>query len=571
MLRECHEKLLDNKRRALQESIAKKNDDTVNHPPEQNKSKVTSKNKLYTELRSSHHSDAMLRFKRRKIVFSGYPIQLEIELHNEGIVLRHRSYRENLTSKRTTFPTFESDAVGKRDDLKKMNQSEFMPWGVSTRQILYSISVGRIPDCLESTFDPRSSFYNGSTFLDTMFGRDPSQQRLGSNVENIIDGLLIKALVTDYRVPNESAKIQRSIKFQENQSLKNVEGRLLLLKVHDELVAKRHDIKERCDALDKREKDCSKELKNIKRASAKASLRLLSAWDKVENKGTQVYDDTINKLQTALKKADDLNRVKSEEARALQNAMKTLKASCKDAIKKENATKKQLKELQNESKCGNRLMERNSSSTDSLSQRTSDVLRVVQAALEERRTSVNEYKENKNVKGLQYRATQRRLCLVLRPSRKRLIDEIYHSISFHKRFDETTNQGVRSSQVKVADMFRAEQKLLLAFHPENKCEGTPLKPAYSNVMDWTEPGVHLNLEVPTKYSTSSDILPTLPLFSVFDQGWCQAASAPGRQSSFCLKPHDIGIITSGLSENTALMSHPDVYKFDKGVGDKSCK
>ena len=523
---------------------------------DQSDSKATSSLKKYIELRTSHHSDAMLRFKRRKTIFSGHPIQLEVELHNEGILVSYRSVPEKSA-------ILDGESSGSGNEMKRLNKSEFIFWGSKAMKILYSISVGRIPDSFEKTFDPKASFLEGSALMDAIFGKDPNKPQAGTD----IDGLLMKALITDYRIPDTWAKKQRAIKFKEIQTERAVSRLEGLRKRHNELLAKVSELQQKQVIINKRENDCVKELKSIKKASNAATLKLQTAWHKrnsstLDINGAQQLDNTIRKLQMALAKADDLNRLKSEELRKIQNESNSLKMSFKETTQVANKIEVQLRQLGEESMenvVANLMM------GGLLSQRIADVLKVVQVTLEERRLSLRKRREIDNNKEKPQRPSQRRLCLILRPSRKKLIDEIYQYITFHKRFYESSKQDVRSSQVKIADMFRAEQRLLQAFHPRQQTKDISFKPSTSKSMSWTEPGVLLNLEVPKSDFDSSNILPTLPSYPIFHEAWSHAASAPGRQTSTCLKPKDVGIIMSTLSDYTVSLAPSDVFEFRKEV------
>ena len=129
-------------------------------------------------------SDSYTRQKLRKTVTSGTPIQLAVDLHNEGIVVHYRSADSTAENPPPLVPSgigarsISSPAHGQKGDGTDGNlpkgadkaasgegekegsglpsggkwssgsgggRSEFIAWGIRARQLLYSIVCGEVP------------------------------------------------------------------------------------------------------------------------------------------------------------------------------------------------------------------------------------------------------------------------------------------------------------------------------------------------------------------------------------------------------------------------------------------
>lgn len=80
--------------------------------------------------------DAIQRQKRRKAILSSQPVVLQVEVHNEGIVIMPR--------------TLDSDSKNRQDREEPTDDPrryfKFIPWGVRSRAFLHSIVCGQIPE-----------------------------------------------------------------------------------------------------------------------------------------------------------------------------------------------------------------------------------------------------------------------------------------------------------------------------------------------------------------------------------------------------------------------------------------
>lgn len=143
---------------------------------------------------SASHN-AVVRQKRRKHVMNGATIQLAVEIHNEGVIVMTRSSHHD------------GDKQGHDDVLHSPNNApdkpsgrkcSFIPWSNKARSFLYSIFCGEVP-----------SDY-GVGLIDCSAGH------------GVLDGGLVKCMVTDTRTGEETAMCERG------EALKKVEGEKFL-------------------------------------------------------------------------------------------------------------------------------------------------------------------------------------------------------------------------------------------------------------------------------------------------------------------------------------------------------
>jgi len=96
--------------------------------------------------------------KRRKNKLGSNPVQLEVEVQNEGIVLLNRILAEDKheqTQSRAGTPSLANNEDG-NDEQKQLDKREFILWSIKAKRILYSITCGQIPDEIDTGFDPQS-------------------------------------------------------------------------------------------------------------------------------------------------------------------------------------------------------------------------------------------------------------------------------------------------------------------------------------------------------------------------------------------------------------------------------
>lgn len=119
--------------------------------------------------------DAVVRQKKRKAVMNNKNIQLAVEIHNEGLVVISRSNQDESEMK---SPGNESGP-----------SSVFIPWGSKSKSFLYSLIVGEI----------------SCGFI----------EELGESGRGLLSGGLVKCVVTDTRVSEDTAAHERADAFDQ--------------------------------------------------------------------------------------------------------------------------------------------------------------------------------------------------------------------------------------------------------------------------------------------------------------------------------------------------------------------
>jgi len=142
-------------------------------------------NQAYQSAFHDDGGDSILRQKRRKGALGMQSIALQVEVHNEGIVLMPRTANSSGDSK-SKGGTSEADAEAKK-------YHAFFAWGLKARQILHSILCGEVPDGFGWDAIP----YNGS-------------MQAGQ----------VRCMVTDMRTSEELASIMRAKAAKEQEGLR---------------------------------------------------------------------------------------------------------------------------------------------------------------------------------------------------------------------------------------------------------------------------------------------------------------------------------------------------------------
>mmetsp|Transcript_35951 Transcript_35951/g.50937 ORF Transcript_35951/g.50937 Transcript_35951/m.50937 type:complete len:474 (-) Transcript_35951:291-1712(-) len=138
---------------------------------------------------------------------------------------------------------------------------------------------------------------------------------------------------------------------------------------------------------------------------------------------------------------------------------------------------------------------------------------------------------------------RRRQQVVLRPNQGRLVEELKDKVREH--FKSVKGKEKSQAEKKIQ---RAEQLFLLATNPAApEGKSLPAVPSTTTNDPWAEPGWYLNLSVPKVQRSTRSILPKNAEFTVFQQNFCEIATAPGRQAASFLRTTHLRPLTSPLS------------------------
>lgn len=143
---------------------------------------------------------------------------------------------------------------------------------------------------------------------------------------------------------------------------------------------------------------------------------------------------------------------------------------------------------------------------------------------------------------------RRRQQVVLRPSMDFLLNDLKAKVASKKSKDANSSSNNNNKGNTTADaVTRAEQLFLLSTHPVAPAKELPNTPPLKSSEHWAEPGWHLDLEVPEVKRRPSTILPTCPVFPVFEKYQLEFSTIPGRQAGSLVQTKHLRALATPLS------------------------
>lgn len=518
-------------------------------------------NQAYQSAFHDDGGDSILRQKRRKGALGMQSIVLQVEVHNEGIVLMPRTANSSGDSK-SKDGTSEADAVAKK-------YHAFFAWGLKARQILHSILCGEVPDGFGWDAIP----YSGS-------------MQAGQ----------VRCMVTDMRTSEELASIMRAKAAKEQEGLQTKRRVAAKVAEHQEKVQEAqkavsnaleeveiaaHERIECVAALKKEEisqKEASKQLSTFKEKAsgyfnADGSLssmtpqeyreRLLAMLDK--------YRQTLDAHNRSVAELEE--RVK--EAKAAESALKRgLSQAKKKAGSAENSLQKAIKKAEAEKDLSSSQSPKAPSivaedeEEDIAKARVGGVLDILRLTADKRRSNL-ELRRHNNYRiawkddevdaedwpeslkrSLVMKMQRRRVQITLRPSKTSILSDVRLEA---KKWNQ--NQGADAkarAKTPLEQAIRAEQLLLLSLHPTGEPPRLPPAPhTPSSSERWAEPGWQLALDVPVKEPIAAGILPSSMAArhdSLLETLLPESLSAPGRQTALMMRQSMMRLLCNPLSD-----------------------
>ena len=480
----------------------------------------TSKRKRDSQSSDKGRPNSLRRFKQRKAVLSSCPsVPLEVEIHNEGIVLHFRALEENndkQSESRSDSKASETDNSMKQ----RVDISEFVPWCTRARDIVYSLVLGRIPASLEKSFDPRNYFSTGEAIVTALFGKQIKNKPSVS-----AEGCLVKGMITDCRVTDLMARAQRVSAMSQIVAKKAV---ILLEKSRSKLLEDQEYISNKLKAVKDRKDNLTKELVKIKK---NIDIVLQSRQDIGHKLANKLIPTDITRGRNLLAKYEVELKQLQKRGQELEMDIHTSQREWVELTGNLNKTSTSINNIGIELQTSKEKLEKGEyallaqNRNVSLSDVRSNVLKVLSDTFAERRKNPAKQKC--------------RLSLILRPSRKLILDEVLQVVRYRKRIEDISSPSISKENI---DSSRIEARILQSFHPETQSQGIPFQSDEQNASNWTEPGAFVDLSVDPNKCNRNNILPVNPSFSVLRQSWSYAASASGRQMSSLLKPADVDIL-----------------------------
>ena len=509
--------------------------------------------------------DSVLRQKRRKGALGIQSIVLQVEVHNEGIVLMPRTANSSGDSK-SKDGTSEADAEAKK-------YHAFFAWGLKARQILHSILCGEVPDGFGWDAIP----YGGS-----------------------LQAGQVRCMVTDMRTSDELASIMRAKAAMEQEGLqakkrvaakvtelqeKVQEAQKAVSNALEEVEIAAHERSECVAALEKEETSKREASERLSTFKEKAS-RYFNADGSLSNMTPQEYQErlltTLDKYRQTL---DAHNRSVAElkervkETKAAESALKKgLSQAKKKAESAKNSLQKAIKKAEAEAKKDSLPSQNHDSNPKAASivaedeeediakARVGGVLDILRLTADKRRSNL-ELRRHNNYRiawkddeadaedwpeslkrSLAMKMQRRRVQITLRPSKTSMLSDV-----LAKKWNQ--NQGADAkagAKTPLEQAIRAEQLLLLSLHPTGESPRLPPVPHTSSSSErWAEPGWQLALDVPAKEPIAAGILPSSMAArhdSLLETLLPECLSAPGRQTALMTRQSLMRLLCNPLSD-----------------------
>jgi len=469
----------------------------------------TNKGKLQNMAVSNNPHDAVVRQETRQAEVEKEVVQLAVEIYNEGIIAVSRSNEnEPLTC--------------------------FIPWGHKARSILYSVTVmGEIP-----------------------------------RLENLkLSGTaLVKCLITDSRVSEDTAACERADAFVRSQDV----GLEELERHYNDAQRAISSLQGECSLLIEKED-------KLKVAHHEAVLELQKSDEGINKIKARVLDDngtlssnidsdnkrrmiTAVKMNEELKKKEKslrqplelLARKRVELHQMMSNAM-----ALDTAIKNKRADHTSTDDKETIEKTIQRV---HSTIFDCAEKRRAQVIKN-----KKRSKWIKSAKElsmpDEKIIGIHQIMQQKRITTTLRPSVDTFLEDLKDISGKTRKYNSDCFDIVNNNDDSLSPDLRAEQLLYLALHPASQDNTKP-------TAEKVEPGWQLMLDNPCNdYSSNPDsILPTDNEGAILHQLSSSAASTDRNVASF-IKPHHMRMLGEEAPQAASALGESNPFGVKKTTQD----
>jgi len=514
---------------------------------------------------SSFHDDggdSVLRQKRRKGALGMQSIVLQVEVHNEGIVLMPRTANSSSDSK-SKDETSEAETEAKK-------YHTFFPWGLRARQILHSVLCGEVPEGFGWDAIP----YNGS-----------------------LQAGQVRCMVTDMRTSEELASIMRTKAAKEQEGLQakrrvaelqemTQEAQNAVSNAREEVEIAAHERSECVAKLRKEEKskkEANEQLSIFKEKAsgyfnADGSLNNVTPQDYRERLLAMLdkYRETLDAHNRSVAELEEMVR----ETKAAESALKkALSQAKKKAESADHSLQKAIKKVEAErdsTPSQKSLSSPKAASTVAEDEeegiakaRIGGVLDILRLTADKRRSHL-ELRRHNNYRiawkddevdaedwpdslkrSLVMKMQRRRVQITLRPSRTSILSDAKAEV---KKWNQDQGADAKTgTRTPLEQAIRAEQLLLLSLHPAEDSPRFPPAPQTSSSSErWAEPGWQLALDVPAKEPTTAGVLPSSMAArhddSLLETLLPECLSAPGRQTALMMRQSQLRLLCNPLSD-----------------------
>ena len=519
-LNRLHEQRFEAKKREIQTTFSK----PFESPASQQKSvEPHFHQELRNDLDNSFAHTAVLRHKRRKHIMNGTTVQVAVDIHNEGLFLMARSTHENEKSL-SSFGNVSNTAPGVGTIVTDDSSGRpclFIPWGAKARSFLYSIVCGDIPPG---------------------YGLEKATGSMSS--QKLLDGGLVKCMITDTRTSQETASSDRAQSYPKIQKLTNTARIENATKLVASYSTRIEELEADITALSLREqkvalahKEATQNLERSKATMDKLKLHLQQFFGKdgtpspnLNPEGQQKILSTMYRYKTSYetsKNEESALREPLELARKVIISKKEELDLVKQEIKKLEAFKDDVK-----SKSG---MDDNM-----IDKRAENLINSICQVAQRRRAHVNHKKSSsdpihdipeEDKKSFAQKMARRRIVTMLRPTQVGIVNQVKDMVQ------ESPKDAI------VDPKLRAEELLLLALYPQAEEALSPVPPDTDT--SWAEPGWQLNLSPPEAGNPHS-ILPVDQVGHLPRQ-FLSVCCSSGRQTAALVQQRHLSMLEGPLS------------------------
>jgi len=469
----------------------------------------TNKGKLQNMAVSSNPHDAVVRQETRQAEVEKEVVQLALEIHNEGIIAISRSNEnEPLTC--------------------------FIPWGHKARSILYSVTVmGEIP-----------------------------------HLENLkLSGTaLVKCLITDSRVSEDTAACERSDAFVRSQDV----GLEELERHYNDAQQAISSLQGECSLLIEKED-------KLKVAHHEAVLELQKSDEGINKIKARVLDengtlssnidsDNKRRMITAVKMNEELKKKEKSLRQPLEllarkrvelHQMMSNAMALDTAIKNKRADHTSTDDKETIEKTIQRV---HSTIFDCGETRRAQVIKN-----KKRSKWIKSAKKlsmpDENLIGVHQIMQQKRITTTLRPSVDMFLEDLKDISCNTRKYNSDCFDIVNNNDDSLSPDLRAEQLLYLALHPASRDNTKP-------TAEKVEPGWQLMLDNPCNDygSNPGSILPTDNEGAILHQLSSSAASTDRNVASF-IKPHHMRILGEEAPQAASALGESNPFGVKKTTQD----
>ena len=472
------------------------------------------------------YTAAVMRHKRRKHIMNGATVNMAVDIHNEGIFLMTTNTQKNENSL-SRFGNVSNTSPGVGTIVSDETSGQpclFIPWGAKARSFLYSIMCGEIPI---------------GYGLEKMTGSLANQK--------LLDGGLLKCIITDTRTSDETAVSDRAESYPRIQKLANTSRIENVSKLVAKLTAHGEELESDIKNLSLREQNIAKAhtdaTQNLERSKAtmdKLKHHFQHFFGKDGTVSPNLNPEGQQKILSTMYRYKASYETSKDEEMALREPLELVRKSLVAKNEDLDKVKKELQKLEGFKK---ETKSKTGLEINMIDKRAENLINSICQVSLRRRSYVNRKKNNSSesnalssfsedgMKSFAQKMARRRSVTMLRSTQASLVNEVKGMVD-------------KSCQDRCVDpKLRAEELLLLSLYPHNEEKLDPI-PSDTNT-NWAEPGWQLDLS-PPKEGNAHSIL-QVDTESLMPRHSLSVCCSSGRQTAALLQKRHLSLLEGPLS------------------------